>query len=191
MFTRFSTVSTMEKVSGLRLSFPLSTLEISRISLISVRRWLLARPIFLRLSLTASRSPRFFSAIVVKPMIAFIGVRISWDMVERKSVFALLADSAFLAITRSILLDESIYRKSTTSSINNPAVTAPISSQSIVSAFRSLTGAVLSSTQPLVEVMGVCATMHSLPFESSMRNESVSDRISANSCCCAVMPGWL
>ena len=38
MFTRFSAVSTMEKVSGLRLSFPLSTLEMSRISLISVSR---------------------------------------------------------------------------------------------------------------------------------------------------------
>ena len=112
-------------------------------------------------------------------------------MVARKSVFALLADSASLAITRSVLLKESIYRKSTSSSSSNPAVTTPISSQSIVSTFRSLTGAVLSSTQPLVEVMGVWATMHSLPFEFSMRNESVSDRISANSCCCVVMPGWL
>ena len=36
--TRFSTVSTMENVRGLSFSFPLSTLDISRMSLISVSR---------------------------------------------------------------------------------------------------------------------------------------------------------
>ena len=36
--TRFSTVSTMEKVRGLRFSLPLSTLEISRMSLIKDKR---------------------------------------------------------------------------------------------------------------------------------------------------------
>ena len=159
--------------------------------MISVRRWLLARLIFLRFSFTASRSPRFFSAIVVSPMIAFMGVRISWDMVERKSVFALLADSASLAMTRSFLLKESMYRTSITSSSSNPAVTTPISSQSTVSVFRSLTRAVLSSTHPLVEEMGVWATMHSRPFEFSMINEPVPDRISANSFCCLSIPGWL
>ena len=36
IFTRFSTVSTIENVSGLNFSFPLSTFDISKISLMSV-----------------------------------------------------------------------------------------------------------------------------------------------------------
>ena len=150
-----------------------------------------ARLIFLRLSATASWSLRFFSAIVVSPMIAFIGVRISWDIVDRKSVFALLAASASLAISRSFLLTECIYRKSITSRISSPKEMTPISIQFSVSAFRLMTGAKLSSTQPFVEVMGVWATMHSLPLESCMVNEPVPDRMSENSWFCAVIPGWL
>ncbi len=38
IFTRFSTVSTIENVKGLNFSFPLSTLDISKMSLISVSR---------------------------------------------------------------------------------------------------------------------------------------------------------
>ena len=93
-FTRFDVVSTMENVTGLRLSFPLSTLEMSSMSFIRVSRWLLARLTLRRHSPTASASPRFFSAIVVSPIMAFIGVRMSWLIVERKSVFALFATSA-------------------------------------------------------------------------------------------------
>ena len=181
----------MEKVIGLRLSFPLSTLEISRMSLISVSRWLLARLIFLRFSDMASRSPRFFSAIAVSPMIAFIGVRMSWDIVERKSVFALLAASASLAITRSLLLTECIYRKSITSRSSNPKETTPVNNQFSVFALRPLTGAAFNSTHPFVAVKGVWATMHSLPLESTMVNESVSERISENNRDCASSPGWL
>ena len=99
MLTRFSTVSTIEKVRGLSFSFPLSTLEISRMSLMSVSRWLPARPILRRLSPVDSTSPRFFPAMAVRPMMAFMGVRMSWDMVERKSVFALLACAASRAAT--------------------------------------------------------------------------------------------
>ena len=129
--------------------------------------------------------------MTVRPMIAFMGVRISWDMVERKSVFALLADSASRAMTRSFLLKESIYRKSVTRSSRSPADTTPISSQSTVFAVRSVTGVVLSSTQPRVEVMGVWATIRSRPLESSMMNEPVPDPISAKSFCWAATPGWL
>ena len=129
--------------------------------------------------------------MVVRPRIAFIGVRISWDMVERKSVLALLAASASCAMTRSLLLTECRYRKSITSRSSRQKVMTPISSQSSVTELRSLTGAKLSSTQPFVEVMGVWATIHSRPFESSMVKEPVSDRISSNSCCCTGIPGWL
>ena len=84
-----------------------------------------------------------------------------------------------------------MYRKSITSSSSSPAVTTPISIQSSVSAFRLLTGTVLSSTHPFVEVMGVWATTRSRPFESCMTNEPVPLRISANNCCCAATPVWL
>ena len=103
--TRFSTVSTTENVTGDKFNFPLSTFEISRISLISVSKWLPARLILRRFSPVDSISLRFFCAIAVRPMIAFIGVRISCDMVERKSVFALFAESASIAAFRSFLLN--------------------------------------------------------------------------------------
>ena len=37
----------------------------------------------------------------VMPMMAFIGVRISWDMLARKALLATLAASAFSALRRS------------------------------------------------------------------------------------------
>ena len=188
-FIRFCTVSTIEKVTGLRFSFPLSTFEMSRMSLISVSRWLLARRIFLRFSAMASLSSGFFSAIVVRPMIAFIGVRMSCDIVDRKSVFALLAASASLAVTCSFWLIACMYRKSITSRSSSPKVMTPIRIQFSVTAFRSVTGAELSSTQPFVDVMGVWATRHSLLLESCIVNDPVPDRISANSCCCSAIPG--
>ena len=94
MLMRFSAHSTMEKVTGLMVSLPLSTLEMSRISLIRVSRWLLARPILWRFSRTDTGSSTFLLAIVVRPMIAFIGVLMSCDIMERKSVLARLARSA-------------------------------------------------------------------------------------------------
>ena len=45
-----------------------------------------------------------FSAIFVKPMMAFIGVRMSWDMLFRKVLFAALADSASMRRRFSSLL---------------------------------------------------------------------------------------
>ena len=152
---------------------------------------MLARLIFLRFSDIASRSSSFFSAIAVSPMIAFIGVRISWDIVERKSVFALLAASASLAITLSFLLTECIYRKSITRRRSNPKEMTPVNIQFSVSAFRLLVGVAFSSTQPFVAVKGVWATMHSLPLEFNMVNESVLERISENNRDCASSPGWL
>ena len=85
---------------------PLSILDISRISLIRLSRYWEERSIFLRQSSTLSGSSFSLMAIPVIPMIAFIGVRISWDMRERKSLLARLAKSYFSRlILLSIILD--------------------------------------------------------------------------------------
>ena len=47
-----------------------------------------------RQSRTRSGALRFARAIAVMPIIAFMGVRISWDMEERKSVLAEFATRA-------------------------------------------------------------------------------------------------
>ena len=104
MLIRFSAVSTIENSLGLSDNLPLSIFEISNTSFISVNRLLLASDIFLRLLSTTSGSLTFFSVIVVNPIMAFIGVLMSWDMVDRKLVFALLASSAFLVMTLNMLL---------------------------------------------------------------------------------------
>ena len=75
-----------------------SILLMSRISLMRLSRWLDETDIFFRQSATFSLSSRCAVASVVIPMIAFIGVRISWLMAERKSLFARFA---FLASTRA------------------------------------------------------------------------------------------
>ena len=116
---------------------------------------MLASVIFRRFSLTASVSPRFFSAIVVRPMIAFIGVRISWDIVERKSVFALLAEAASMAAAWNFLAKERITATSNMNRIRSPAEIKPIKSQFSVFTRRSLTGMKLSSVQPSVAVTGI------------------------------------
>ncbi len=77
-----------------RLNFPDSILLISSTSLIRDSRCLPAVVIFARQSLILSLSSICVSAIAVSPIIAFIGVRISWDIRERKSILALLALSA-------------------------------------------------------------------------------------------------
>ena len=86
-------------------------------SLIRVSRWLLAKETLRRFSFTSFLSSRFFSVIAVSPMIAFIGVRMSCDIVERKSVFALFADSASFAPPASFLLKWSITARSKTNRI--------------------------------------------------------------------------
>ena len=77
-----------------RSIFPLSILDISRTSLISPSRCLLEVLILLRQSVSFSGFPRFAWAITDIPMMAFMGVRISWDMEERKLVLASLATRA-------------------------------------------------------------------------------------------------
>ena len=77
-----------------RLTFPLSILDISSTSLIRLSRCLLEVFIFSRQSLIFSGDSRLAWAIVVMPMIAFMGVRISWDMEERKLVLAAFATLA-------------------------------------------------------------------------------------------------
>ena len=73
---------------------PLSIRLISRISLISDSRKREEMPILEMQSATCSSSPMCWAAMVLIPMIAFMGVRISWLMRERKSDLAALACSA-------------------------------------------------------------------------------------------------
>ena len=72
-------------------SLPDSMRLMSSTSLMRESRWLEELMIFLRYSCTRSRLSMFVSASVVKPIMAFMGVRMSWDMLERKSVLARLA----------------------------------------------------------------------------------------------------
>ena len=116
---------------------------------------MLAIVIFRRLSLTDSVSPGFFSAIVVRPMIAFIGVRISWDIVERKSVFALFAAAASFAAAWSFLLKSIITVMSNRNRIRRPAETKPISSQFSAVTFRSFIGIRLRNVHPPAASTGV------------------------------------
>ena len=54
-----------------------------------------------RYSFTRSLSSRWLTASVVKPMMAFIGVRMSWDILERKVLLARLAFSAAATASES------------------------------------------------------------------------------------------
>ena len=77
--------------SSFRVSVPASILLISSTSLMMASRCLLAEVIFPRHSVSFSGSCRWVPAMAVMPMMAFMGVRMSWDIRERKSVLALLA----------------------------------------------------------------------------------------------------
>ena len=57
-----------------------------------------------RSSLTTGGASSVIRARLVKPMIAFMGVRISWDIRDRKSDFALLVSSAFSNFRRIIFV---------------------------------------------------------------------------------------
>lgn len=59
-----------------------------------LKRSLEESSIFLKQSSTRSRLSRFFMAMAVIPTMPFMGVRISWDMLERKRLLARLAPSA-------------------------------------------------------------------------------------------------
>ena len=86
----------LTRLFGSRLSkyFPLSILDISRTSLIRPRRCSLPDFNFSRYSFTRTGLSACFSARVTKPVIAFIGVRMSWLMFDKKRDFALFAFSA-------------------------------------------------------------------------------------------------
>ena len=77
--------------SSVSVIFPLSILLISSISLISPNKCLLDFVIFARQSFTFSLSLICVPAIAVIPIIAFIGVLISCDILDRNCVFAALA----------------------------------------------------------------------------------------------------
>ena len=80
-------------------SFPLSIFDMSSTSLIRLKRCLLDRLIFFRHSITRSLSSRRVLAMAVMPTIAFIGVRISWLILDRNW---LLASLAALALSRAL-----------------------------------------------------------------------------------------
>ena len=71
-----------------KVIFDRSILLISNTSLIRLSRCLEEMEIFCRQSATRSRSPICATAKAVIPIMAFMGVRISWLMAERKSLFA-------------------------------------------------------------------------------------------------------
>ena len=73
---------------------PDSMRDMSRISLIMLKRCWADTPIFSRCSLVFCGISGSLKAILSRPMMAFIGVRISWLILERKEVLALLASSA-------------------------------------------------------------------------------------------------
>ena len=93
--------------------------------------------------------------MVVKPIMAFIGVRISCDMVERKSVFALFAEAASLAAAWSFLLKLSMTDRSNTKRSRRAAEITPINSQFSVFTRRSFIGMKLRSVHPPVASTGV------------------------------------
>ena len=78
----------------LRVSFPLSILDMSSTSLISPSRCRPDREIFRRQFCTCCMSFRLAVAMAVMPTMAFMGVRMSWDMLERNSLLARLACTA-------------------------------------------------------------------------------------------------
>ena len=79
------------KQFSLRLILPDSIRLISSTSLIRPSRWRLEASILPSESLTRSLSSICAVAIAVIPIIAFIGVRMSCDILDKKSDFALLA----------------------------------------------------------------------------------------------------
>ncbi len=91
MFTSPCISSEILHSCSLICTFPLSIRLMSKMSLIKLSRWLLEERTLLRQSFTWALLSIWETAMVVKPIIAFIGVRISWDMLDRKVVLALLA----------------------------------------------------------------------------------------------------
>ena len=102
--TILSITSRRESWPIFNVSFPFSIFDISRTSLISPSKCLLESDIFFKQSFTRLGSSMFAMAIVVIPTIPFIGVRISWLILDRKSLFALFARIAScLALSSSYI----------------------------------------------------------------------------------------
>ena len=95
------------KRSSLRTILPLSILPMSNTSLMRLRRcrdddWMRSRQAAMR-----SGSCRWAFAMVVRPTMAFMGVRMSWDMLERNCDFAALAVCARESASRRSALRRS------------------------------------------------------------------------------------
>ena len=106
--------SSMEKTDWRRDIFPLSILLMSKTSLMSPRRWLLAALIFRVYSRTLTLLSGALARRVEKPMTAFMGVRISWDILLKKVVLAALASRSMeraswsWALCRACMADRSL-----------------------------------------------------------------------------------
>jgi len=112
------------KGSWLSTSPPSSILDISSTSLIRESRWLAEMNAFSRLLFRNPISFSCFLSISSRPMIPFSGVRISWDIRERKLDFSALARSAVSrASLRSFwcLISDS----TTSSTFKNPRTMIP------------------------------------------------------------------
>ena len=90
MFSTLSVTALRSAGTGSYLIFPLSMLLISSTSLMRESRCSELSSIFFRQFCTSGFGS-FFIAMVVKPIMAFIGVRMSCDILLRKVVFAMLA----------------------------------------------------------------------------------------------------
>ena len=101
MAARFRVNAAKSKAFFFNMAFPLSILDISKISLMSASRNLAEFSTLSRQSRTRSGSSHDSLAMESIPMIAFMGVRMSWDMRERKSDLARLARSAISRALRS------------------------------------------------------------------------------------------
>ena len=116
------------RISGRRQScsdkfiLPLSMRLISRTSLIKLNRWFPEVIIFRRYPSTCSLCSRWLRASVVKPMIAFIGVRISCDILERNVLFARFARFACKRASSSVFFF-SISLRVSSSMLRNPTTT--------------------------------------------------------------------
>ena len=84
-----------EKGATFREVLPLSILLMSSTSLMRLSRWWLEEVIFRVYSRTLAASSASLASRVVKPMMAFMGVRMSWDILDRNALLASLARLAW------------------------------------------------------------------------------------------------
>ena len=127
------------------LMVPLSMRLISKTSLIRLSRCCPDTLIFCRYSLTSSGLFRWVVASAVKPRMAFIGVRISCDILFKNTVFALLACSAAASALRrasscfcSVCFSMVASREATSTAVTLPSSSVRWGISSVV-AHRSLT----------------------------------------------------